>query len=255
MSASMNADPDLAVFREDLVALKRDVASLIEHMKGGATNTVQNAADQIERGVRSLRQEAGAEGERSAKAVSALRREAALCRADDRGRDRLRRRSRASAVSQASSASDLVKIALALLQAGAARAEPRPIGYFARIALLQLFALLCAVTALGCALVALWIYAAPMLGAAGITIDGCIFPKMWTARRELADEAIARNREIYTLPVMDMKAAERVLIERLAGAAGRAPSAGNPAHRACPKSENGRTSSSVRRPSGECQPK
>jgi len=58
-------------------------------------------------------------------------------------------------VSQASSASDLVKIALASLQAGAARAEPRPIGYFARIALLQLFALLCAATALGCALVAL----------------------------------------------------------------------------------------------------
>ena len=70
-------------------------------------------------------------------------------------------------MSHASSASDLVKIALTLLQAGAARAEPRPIGYFARIALLQLFALLCVVTALGCALVALWMYAAPMLGAAG----------------------------------------------------------------------------------------
>ena len=36
-----------------------------------------------------------------------------------------------------------------------------------RIATLQLFALLCAVTALGCALVALWIYAAPTLRAAG----------------------------------------------------------------------------------------
>jgi len=36
---------------------------------------------------------------------------------------------------------------------------------------------------------------------------------MWTAGRELADEAVARNREIYTLPVMDMKAAERVLTE------------------------------------------
>jgi len=70
-------------------------------------------------------------------------------------------------VSQASSASDLVKIALAALQAGAARGEPRSIGYFARITLLQLFALLCVVPALGCALVALWIYAAPMLGAAG----------------------------------------------------------------------------------------
>ena len=70
MSASMNADPDLAVFREDLVTLKRDVASLIEHIKGGAANKVQNAADQVERRVRSLRQEARAEGERSAEAVS-----------------------------------------------------------------------------------------------------------------------------------------------------------------------------------------
>ena len=70
-------------------------------------------------------------------------------------------------MSQASSASDLGKIALASLQAGAARAEPRPTGNFARIELLQLFALLCVVTALGCALVALWIYSAPMLGAAG----------------------------------------------------------------------------------------
>ena len=72
MSAPMNADPDLAALREDLLALKRDVASLIEHIKGGATNRVQNAADQIDRGVRSLRQQAGAEGERSAQAISAF---------------------------------------------------------------------------------------------------------------------------------------------------------------------------------------
>ena len=70
MAASMNADSDLELFREDLDAVKRDVASLIEHMKCGATNTVQNAADQIDRGVRSLRQQAGAEGDRSAKAIS-----------------------------------------------------------------------------------------------------------------------------------------------------------------------------------------
>jgi len=70
MSASMNVDPDLGVLREDLAVLKRDVASLIEHMKCGATNTVQNAAGKIDWGVRSLRQQAGAEGERSAKAIS-----------------------------------------------------------------------------------------------------------------------------------------------------------------------------------------
>jgi hypothetical protein len=66
-------------------------------------------------------------------------------------------------VSQSSSASNLVRFALASLPGGA----PRPNGRFARIAILQLFALLCAVTAMGCALVALWIYAAPTLGAAG----------------------------------------------------------------------------------------
>ena len=69
MSASMDSDPDIALFREDLVILKREVPSLIEHIKGGATNKVQNATNQVERHVRSLRQEAGAQGERSAQAV------------------------------------------------------------------------------------------------------------------------------------------------------------------------------------------
>jgi ElaB/YqjD/DUF883 family membrane-anchored ribosome-binding protein len=70
MTALMNANSDLELFREDLDAVKRDVASLIEHMKGVATNTVQNAACQVEQRVRSLRLQAGAEGERSANAVS-----------------------------------------------------------------------------------------------------------------------------------------------------------------------------------------
>ena len=70
MRASMELDPDIALFREDLVTLKRDVASLIEHIKGGATNKVQNATNQVERHVRSPRQKAEAQGERSAQAVS-----------------------------------------------------------------------------------------------------------------------------------------------------------------------------------------
>ena len=72
MSASMASDPDIALFREDLVILKRDVASLIEHIKGGATNKVQNTTNQVERHVRSLRQEAGTQAERSAEAISVL---------------------------------------------------------------------------------------------------------------------------------------------------------------------------------------
>ena len=49
--------------------LSYDVASLIEHIKGGATNKVQNATSQVERHMRSVRQEAGAQGERSAQVV------------------------------------------------------------------------------------------------------------------------------------------------------------------------------------------
>ncbi len=70
-------------------------------------------------------------------------------------------------MSQASTASDLVQLALAVLQPGAATAEPRPAGFFPRSAVLELSALLRAAAALGCGLVALWIYASPMLGAAG----------------------------------------------------------------------------------------
>ena len=70
MSASMDSDPDIALSREDLVILKRGVASVIEHIKGGATNKVQGATNQVNRHVRSLRQKAGAQGERAAEAVS-----------------------------------------------------------------------------------------------------------------------------------------------------------------------------------------
>ena len=66
----MNADSDIELFREDLLALKRDVAALIEHMKGAATNTVQDAAGQIKQRGCSLRREAEAQGDRSAKAIN-----------------------------------------------------------------------------------------------------------------------------------------------------------------------------------------
>ena len=69
MADSKNAEMDLAAFRDDLAALKHDVASLIEHVKGGATDKVQNAAEQIDRGARGICHDVGAEGERSAKAV------------------------------------------------------------------------------------------------------------------------------------------------------------------------------------------
>ncbi len=70
-------------------------------------------------------------------------------------------------MSQPSTTSNLVQIALAVLQPGVARSEPRPTGSFPRRSVLQLSALLCAGASLGCGLAALWIVVSPMLGAAG----------------------------------------------------------------------------------------
>ena len=70
-------------------------------------------------------------------------------------------------MSRAPTTSDLVQIALAALQPHVAPAEPRPGGGFSRCAIVEFGALACVAAALGCALVAVGIYAAPMLGAAG----------------------------------------------------------------------------------------
>lgn len=70
MNETIKVEPDLAMFRDDLDALKRDVASLFDHMRDGAASTVQNVSGQVEQSVRSLRQRAGTEGDRSAKALN-----------------------------------------------------------------------------------------------------------------------------------------------------------------------------------------
>ena len=56
------ADTDPELFREDLDTVKRDVASLIEHMKVAATSTVQNAACQVELACRSPPPASGSRG-------------------------------------------------------------------------------------------------------------------------------------------------------------------------------------------------
>jgi hypothetical protein len=70
-------------------------------------------------------------------------------------------------VNQASTASDLVQIALTVLQPGAAPADPRMTGSFPHWAFAEFGAFLCAAAAMGCGLGALWIYASPALGAVG----------------------------------------------------------------------------------------
>ena len=173
MNASMKVEPDLAMFREDLDALRHDVASLIEHMKDGATNTVQNAAGEVERRVRSFGQLAGSERDRSTKALESPCSEPTPCCADDRGRDRLRRRANASTVNQSSTAGDLFQIALAVFQPGAAPAEPRPAGSFSRSAVPQLSVLVCIAAALGCGLAALWILRLANARGRGRAACGC----------------------------------------------------------------------------------
>jgi hypothetical protein len=71
MAESTNPEFDLAALRDDLATLKRDVTTLIESVKGGATDKVQDAAEQIDHNARGFCHEAGAEGERSAKAIGA----------------------------------------------------------------------------------------------------------------------------------------------------------------------------------------
>jgi hypothetical protein len=77
-------------------------------------------------------------------------------------------------VSGSAATSDLVKLALALLQSGAARNAQQSIKSLIRVALLQTVAAFCVIAALGCALGALWIYAAPILGGAGALLAGAI---------------------------------------------------------------------------------
>jgi uncharacterized membrane protein len=75
-------------------------------------------------------------------------------------------------VSGSAATSDLARLALAVLQTGAARSAEKSIKRLARLALLQAIAVLCVVAAFGCAMGALLIYARPILGGAGALLVG-----------------------------------------------------------------------------------
>ena len=85
---------------------------------------------------------------------------------------------RASTMSESSSASDLVTSAVVSL-----RVRRRRTDVFRAIVILQLFALPSSVTDLCCALVALWIYAMPTLGAArGLLVVSAVFVRLGSRR-------------------------------------------------------------------------
>lgn len=69
MSASSHADTDLATLRDDFSVLKRDLATLIEHMKASAANGTQSAAAQIDGGTRDALRGAAALSERGLKVL------------------------------------------------------------------------------------------------------------------------------------------------------------------------------------------
>lgn len=69
MSNSTTTDPTLIALQEDVAALKRDIANLLAHLKTGASEGAQSAADRIEDSATRLYRSAAAEGCKSAKAL------------------------------------------------------------------------------------------------------------------------------------------------------------------------------------------
>ena len=66
---SAKTDADLANLQDDIIALKRDVTSLLQHLKGNAIGTAQSAATQIDASAHRIYRNIAAEGGRSAKAI------------------------------------------------------------------------------------------------------------------------------------------------------------------------------------------
>ena len=69
MSSTANTDQTVATLQADVAALKQDLASLLSHLKTGATANAQAAAAQIDQGAQNLYRSAAAGGERSLKAI------------------------------------------------------------------------------------------------------------------------------------------------------------------------------------------
>ncbi len=64
-----STEPTLAALQSDISALKQDMANLITHLRTGASQGAQAAADQLDEGACRLSRNAAAEGERAIKAL------------------------------------------------------------------------------------------------------------------------------------------------------------------------------------------
>jgi ElaB/YqjD/DUF883 family membrane-anchored ribosome-binding protein len=70
MTASTNADATLVSLQDDIAALKRDVTSLMTHLRRDATEGVQTAAAQIDDSMHRAYTSLSSSGEQSIKNVS-----------------------------------------------------------------------------------------------------------------------------------------------------------------------------------------
>jgi len=62
-------EPGIAGLQEDIIALKRDVTALLEHLKLGATSGAQSAAEQLDTGAHRVCRGLAAESDRAASMV------------------------------------------------------------------------------------------------------------------------------------------------------------------------------------------
>ena len=70
MTASIKTEPTFASLQDDLIVLKRDVATLIEHAKTGAASGAESVVTRLDDGAHRLYREAAAGGTKSVQAVS-----------------------------------------------------------------------------------------------------------------------------------------------------------------------------------------
>ena len=84
MSGPEKSDPGIAGLQNDISSLKRDVASLIDHLRVGATTGAQSAAEHLDDSAHKMCRGVAAEGNRAAELGLSTDRGTTAGRAADR---------------------------------------------------------------------------------------------------------------------------------------------------------------------------